>query len=65
MGNGKRQPIRQANYGLLTLDGQGLFNVERTAEKLRTNQISINELNISMDALDKPTWSIKGNYVYR
>jgi hypothetical protein len=63
--DGKPLPSIEFNYGLLTLDGQGLFNVERTAEKLRTNQISINELNISMDALAKPTWSIKGNYVYR
>lgn len=62
---GEPLPPIEFSYGQFTLSGEGLLNIARVANKLKTNQISINQLNITLKTLERPTWSIKGNYVYR
>lgn len=61
------QPLEpvEFNYGVITLNGSGLSTISEIAERLTAHQISVNELVLSMSKSTNPTWSIKGNYVYR
>jgi len=62
---GARLPRIEFSYGQLSLNGQGLANIVKVADILNAHQLSVNELIITMNTTERPTWSIKGNYVYR
>lgn len=58
-------PTIEFSYGQISINGFGLSNIAKVADLLNVHQLSVNELIITMNTTERPTWSIKGNYVHR